>query len=180
MRFERSSSSASSRATHLERIISMRLLSFVILLALACGRGEAARGPGDSVGARAAAAPAAQRDSGAGRATTDTGRAGPVAEPGIVRGLYVNRFAAQSAVRMRQLIAVADSTEINAFVIDLKDEFGLNYRSADSSIAKNAGSHGAVKELRALLDTLKAHHILPIARMVGFQDPVAAGGDPER
>ncbi|HZK78637.1 MAG TPA: hypothetical protein VFC35_07000, partial [Gemmatimonadaceae bacterium] len=38
-----------------------------------------------------------------------------------IRGLYVNRFAAQSTRKMRHLMAVADSTEINAFVIDVKD-----------------------------------------------------------
>jgi hypothetical protein len=40
-----------------------------------------------------------------------------------IRALYINRFAAQSSKRMKSLIAVADSTEINAFVVDLKDEF---------------------------------------------------------
>ena len=47
----------------------------------------------------------------------------------IVRALYVNRWASQSPKRMHDLIAIADSTEINAFVIDMKDEFGLNFES---------------------------------------------------
>ena len=99
--------------------------------------------------------------------------------PGIVRGLYVNRWAAQSTRRMRGLIAIADSTEINAFVIDMKDEFGLNYHSADSTVARNAGTAGSVPQLRALLDTLDKHGILTIARIVVFKDSVAARRNPD-
>jgi hypothetical protein len=61
-------------------------------------------------------------------------------ETPIVRALYVNRFAAQSPTKMRKLIAFVDSTELNGLVIDMKDEFGLNYRSADSTIRRNQGS----------------------------------------
>lgn len=100
-------------------------------------------------------------------------------ESPIVRGLYVNRFAAESAKRMRQLIALADATEINAFVIDIKDEFGINYRSADPVVQRNAGKGGVIGDLRALLDTLKAHKILAIARIVVFKDSVTARVNPQ-
>ena len=93
----------------------------------------------------------------------------------VVRGLYLNRFAAQSARKMRNLLAMADSTEINGFVVDMKDEFGLNYRSSNPEIRKYAGTtRGVVRDVRALVDSIKAHGILPIARIVAFKDPVAA------
>ena len=95
-----------------------------------------------------------------------------------IRGLYVNRFAAQSTKKMRKLIGIADSTEINAFVIDVKDEFGLNYRSADPMLQKNEGTQTKVANLKALLDTLNAHGILPIARIVVFKDSVTARVNP--
>ena len=101
------------------------------------------------------------------------------ADTQIVRGLYANRFAAQSAKRMRQLIAIADSTEFNALVIDIKDEFGLNYSSNDPSVTRNAGRAGVIPNLRALLDTLRAHRILAVARIVVFKDSVAARMNPE-
>ncbi len=106
-------------------------------------------------------------------AASGTGRLTPADVP-VVRGLYVNRWAAQSTARMKSLIALADSTEINGFVIDMKDEFGLNYSSADPKVARNAGNAGAIPRLGALLDTLHAHGILPIARLVVFKDSVAA------
>ncbi|MFI5311374.1 MAG: putative glycoside hydrolase [Gemmatimonadales bacterium] len=97
----------------------------------------------------------------------------------IVRGLYVNRFAAQSAKKMRSLIAIADSTEVNALIIDIKDEFGLNYASSDSSVSRNAGRAGVIPNLKTLLDTLRAHHILSVARIVVFKDSVTARVNPE-
>ncbi|MBI1808770.1 MAG: hypothetical protein HYR75_02625, partial [Gemmatimonadetes bacterium] len=105
--------------------------------------------------------------------------AAPAADTAIVRGLYVNRFAAQSAKRMRQLIAIADSTEVNALVIDVKDEFGLNLPSADPMLERNAGRSGVIPNVKALLDTLKAHHILAVARIVVFKDSVTARVNPE-
>src|SRR4051812_33448390 len=54
-----------------------------------------------------------------------------------VRALYVNRWASQSRKRMTKLVGIADSTEINALVIDMKDEFGLNYTTKNSEFAKN-------------------------------------------
>jgi hypothetical protein len=99
----------------------------------------------------------------------------------VVKGLYVNRFAAQSTRRMRQLIAMADTTEVNALVIDVKDEFGLNYVSAHADVNRNAGDpdKGKVRDLRALVDTLRSHGILPIARIVVFKDPWAAKANPD-
>ena len=96
-----------------------------------------------------------------------------------IRALYVNRFAAQSTKKMRHLIGIADSTEINAFVIDVKDEFGLNFASNDPMLQKNAGTQTKVANMKALLDTINAHGILPIARIVVFKDSVTARMNPE-
>jgi len=146
------------------------------------GSTRASAAPGDT-SAPPAGAPAAR--TAAPSAASAAAATPPVADstrppaPGIVRGLYVNRWAAQSTRRMRGLIAMADSTEINAFVIDMKDEFGLNYQSADSTVARNAGSAGSVPQLEALLDTLDEHGILTIARIVVFKDSVAARRNPD-
>jgi hypothetical protein len=99
--------------------------------------------------------------------------------PTVVRALYVNRWASQSKRRMTKLVAVADSTEINALVIDMKDEFGLNYKTSNPAFEKNAGLSAKLGNVKALLDTLKAHRILPIARIVVFKDSVTARARPE-
>ena len=114
----------------------------------------------------------------AGAANTSSAKVATLDSP-IVRGLYVNRWASQSRKRMAQLIAMCDRTEANALVIDMKDEFGLNYLSANPAIQRNAGASGTIRNLKALLDTLKAHHILAIARIVVFKDSVTARVNPQ-
>jgi hypothetical protein len=94
------------------------------------------------------------------------------------RGLYVFRYAV-SPKRLKHLISIADSTEINAFVIDVKDEFGLNFRPGDPLLKKNAGSQAKLTSLGAMVDTIRAHGILPVARIVVFKDSVAARLNPE-
>ena len=103
----------------------------------------------------------------------------PRADTAIVRGIYVNRWATQSPKRMRSLIALADTTEINAFVLDIKDEFGINYSSTDTLVRRSAGRGGVIPGLQPLLDTLEAHGILAIARIVVFKDSVTARANPE-
>jgi hypothetical protein len=63
-------------------------------------------------------------------------------------------------------------------VIDMKDEFGLNYKTQNPIFAKNAGSASTAR-VGALLDTLRAHQIFPIARIVVFKDSVTARVHPE-
>jgi len=145
------------------------------------GRTGTARPTADSVTATTSAG-AVQGDSSAATAAPSTApsvRPAAAADLPIIRGLYVNRFAAQSAKRMRKLIAIADSTEINAFVIDVKDEFGLNIPSQEPLLQKNAGKAGVIPNVRQLLDTLKAHDILAVARIVVFKDSVAARANPD-
>ena len=99
--------------------------------------------------------------------------------PATVRALYVNRWATQSREKMRKLIAIADETEINGLVLDLKDEFGLNFASKDSAVARNAGRSGTIPHLKELIDTLHAHGLVVVARQVTFKDSVAARVNPQ-
>ena len=162
---------------------------------------NAPNGEGGSAGGSAAAKPVATTDSTASVSTVSSGvdtsvktsvdtsvttgnnrTIAPIdvdKEFPIVRALYVNRWASQSPKRMKEIITIADETEINAVVIDMKDEFGLNYHPSNATWARNAGNAGAIRNLPALLDTLRAHKILPIARMVVFKDSVTARVHPE-
>lgn len=160
----------------------MRSILFASLAALACEPNASARASQLATAGTAPAQPSATTspaDSTAkarSQTAPDTARR---ADTAIVRGLYVLRWAAQSPARMKKLIAIADSTEINALVIDIKDEFGLNYRSTDTLVARNAGNAGIIPNLRAMIDTMKAHGIVPIARIVVFKDSVAARLNPQ-
>jgi len=96
-----------------------------------------------------------------------------VPRPDSVRALYVNAWAAGSRSRMAQLIAIADSTEINAFIIDVKEsDTYLAYTGTKIPLALEIGAdkRPATTWLPALIDTLQAHGIYPIARIVVFKD----------
>jgi hypothetical protein len=105
-----------------------------------------------------------------------------VPRPDSVRALYVNAWAAGSRSRMRELIRVADETEINAFVIDLKEsDTYLTHDSTGIALAREIGAdqRPGSKWLPELVDTLKAHGIYPIARIVVFKDRMLAEKKPE-
>jgi len=162
----------------------MRFPALLLIPMLACEQ-AASRAPDRSHQPATTNAPATALVAASAADTTPvapTGSAEVIAlqkEPRPIRALYINRFAAQSSKKMQHLIAIADSTEINAFVIDIKDEFGLNWHSSDPLLQRNEGKMGKVANLPALVDTLRAHGILPIARMVVFKDSVAARNNPD-
>jgi hypothetical protein len=95
--------------------------------------------------------------------------------PSAVKAIYVNAWVFGSP-RLWQLVHLADQTEINAFVIDVKDDTGcLLYPSAVET-AQEIGANRCVrtKDVRARLDTLLVHGIYPIARIVVAKDPLLA------
>jgi hypothetical protein len=105
-----------------------------------------------------------------------------VPRPDSVRALYVNAWAAGSRARMAELIRVADETEINAFIIDIKEsDTFLTYDKTAIPLAKEIGSdqRPASTWLKRLVDTLQAHSIYPIARIVVFKDRMLAEKKPE-
>lgn len=104
-----------------------------------------------------------------------------VPKPRAVRGLYVNAWAAGSPRKMAKLMALADSTEINAFVIDVKDVTGyVSYRTG-VALARQIGADRdiRIRDIRGLLDQLRERGIYPIARIVVFKDPLLARKKPE-
>lgn len=121
-----------------------------------------------------------------GFAPSDTSRAARlsrrVARPDSVRALYVNAWASGSRSRMENLIRIADETEINAMIIDIKEsDTFLSYSETKIPLALEIGAHTrpATKWLPALIDTLNAHGIFSIARIVVFKDRMLAEKKPE-
>lgn len=100
-----------------------------------------------------------------------------VPRPAVVRGLYVNRWAAIGQ-RMWELIDVAKRTEVNALVIDVKDDRGFVLYRSRVPLAREIGADTnrpmTHERLRAILDTMRANGIYPIARIVVAKDPLLA------
>ena len=101
--------------------------------------------------------------------------------PEHVRGIYLNAWTAGSWGRRGRLIELARRTEINSFVIDIKDATGYVSHRSRVPLATEVGAVDEVriKDLPALLTQLEEAGIYPIARIVVAKDPLLAGGRPD-
>ncbi|HUE95499.1 MAG TPA: putative glycoside hydrolase, partial [Longimicrobiaceae bacterium] len=156
----------------------LSLAALLLVAASSCGEGNSNIGANESLPYSAADTLAAE---------TDTVPAAPVVAtapreraPGQIRGLYLNAYASGSRTRLPRLLAVAETTEINAFVIDVKDERGIRYDTG-IELARELALDGEVtiRDLAALADTLEAHGVYAIARIVVFNDPILSEARPE-
>lgn len=100
--------------------------------------------------------------------------------PDAVRGVYVTGNSAGGA-RFNDLLKLLDKTDLNAMVIDIKDDFGeLTYMPADDSPLKPLDIGKAfMKNPREVLEVLEEKEIYPIARVVVFKDTALAEAKPE-
>jgi hypothetical protein len=161
----------------------VRLLPLLaaFLLLPACGRGEAETATRGAAADTARLATVDTAQPAAAQAET-VGRTDIMARvPAQIRGIYLNAYAAGSPTRLPRLLAMADSTEINAFVVDVKDEKGLHYRGSQIALANELAQPGelTIRDLKAFTDTLRARNVYSIARVVVFKDPILSKAHPD-
>jgi hypothetical protein len=103
------------------------------------------------------------------------------ARPEHIRGIYLNAWAAGSTRRVAALLELARRTEINTFVIDIKDASGYVSHRTAVPLASEVGATGEirVRDLPGLLWRLHEEGVYPIARIVMVQDPVLAAARPD-
>jgi hypothetical protein len=150
-------------------------IAFLFVLVACQHGGDASPGTGEIVtqGAPGASSTARSADAVKPRAIVR------VPAPDTLRGLYVNRWAALGR-KLTDLIGVAKRTEVNALVIDVKDDRGFVLYRSNVPLAREIGADTAdghwmsSAKLRAVLDTMIAHDIYPIARIVVAKDPLLA------
>ena len=91
-----------------------------------------------------------------------------------VKGIYVTAYSAGGA-RMSTLLDLIDRTELNAMVIDIKDDNGfITYKTDNPELTELGTPQPFIKDVGKLMETLKEHEIYPIARIVVFKDSVLA------
>ena len=107
-----------------------------------------------------------------------------------VKGIYVTGPKAGSG-GMEDLIRLVDETELNAMVIDVKnDEGNLTFRLTNEEIPQDIPVLDRISEMQAgiryirdiqtMMQELKDHNIYTIARIVCFKDPILAWVNPYR
>ncbi len=98
---------------------------------------------------------------------------------GGLRGIYVSGWIAGESKRFEELVSLIDRTELNAMVIDIKDD-GLVSYDVDVPLAHEVkASRKMIRHIEERVATLKAHGIFPIARVACFRDTVLAKAHPE-
>ncbi|MDD5900112.1 MAG: putative glycoside hydrolase [Lachnospiraceae bacterium] len=99
-----------------------------------------------------------------------------------VKGIYVNTayLGRGDYPTLDELIALVDETELNAMVIDIKDDVGNILFDSDNPLVNDMNAEVAhIKDLSAFIAKLKEHDIYCIARIVAFKDQVATKKKPE-
>lgn len=96
-----------------------------------------------------------------------------------VRGIYVPIDSLVDPDQFAKIIELINNSELNAVVIDIKDDYGAITTRFDTDnplILENTVEYLEIKEI---LQTLEVHQIYPIARIVAFKDNLLAEAKPE-
>lgn len=102
-----------------------------------------------------------------------------VKEPVKVKGIYVTGPVAGTD-KMDELIALVEETELNAMVIDIKNDMGVvTYKMQSETVLEIESGVAYVQDMEALVQKLKEKDIYLIARIVAFKDPYLAEKKPE-
>lgn len=120
-------------------------------------------------------------------AKTESGALEPISissvsrpKPVKVKGIYVSAYVAGTEGRMDEILEQMEDTELNAVVIDLKDDEGRITCEMDSPLVNEIGSSRIlIGDMPGLLQKLRDRGIYPIARVVAFRDPYLAEQKPE-
>lgn len=98
--------------------------------------------------------------------------------PDAVRGIYVTGHSAGGS-RFEQLIDLIENSDLNAMVIDIKDDWGnITFQvDEDSPYAEFAKNY--ISDPEQMMKVLEEKQIYPIARIVAFKDTVLAERRPD-
>ncbi len=99
--------------------------------------------------------------------------------PRIVRALHVAGWVAASEAGWAEMLSLAQTSAVNALVVDIRNENGLIYH--DSSVAEVAAIGARAKETFDLAARVAQAHeagLVVITRIVTFQDPIAGWARP--
>ncbi|MDZ7836744.1 MAG: putative glycoside hydrolase [Actinomycetota bacterium] len=98
-----------------------------------------------------------------------------------VKGIYVTANSAGLEQRFQDFMDMIDATELNAMVIDVKNDHGVMAYPSEIEIVKEVMEDyfEPIRDIRNLLLRLEEKNIYPIARIVVFRDPHLSQFHPE-
>jgi hypothetical protein len=97
--------------------------------------------------------------------------------PEMVRAIYVSASAAADPATLDSIITLVNETELNAVVVDIKEDYIWYDTSVDFFLDANAVN--PIYDAGEVLQKFKDNGIYTIARLVVFKDPVVAENRPD-
>jgi hypothetical protein len=102
-------------------------------------------------------------------------------EPFVVKGLYLSSYGIASKTLREAALASVELNNLNALVIDIKGDRGFIPFQVDLPLAQEIGAQKLVliKDIKALVGSLKEKGLYLIARIVVFKDDPLAAAKPQ-
>jgi hypothetical protein len=100
--------------------------------------------------------------------------------PSVIRSVYVTGWSAGSQKYNTYLRSLFNTTQINAVVVDIKDNEGFVSYNTGASKAREYGAYvGQVHNINTLVNDFHTQGIYVIGRIVLFEDPILAKARPD-
>ena len=96
-----------------------------------------------------------------------------------VKSLYATALTVANTESWNGLLEIADTTEVNAMTIDLKDSSGFVFYETKVQLAHDIGAVNPLYDPVAKIQEMKDRGIYTIARIVVFEDPILAEQRPD-
>lgn len=103
-----------------------------------------------------------------------------VKTPEAVKAIYMTSCASSLKSFREKLVHIANTTEVNSIIIDVKDYSGtLTFFSENQILSGTTGKGCRTRDLREFIGELHRNGIYAIARITVFQDPYYTHAHPE-
>jgi hypothetical protein len=97
------------------------------------------------------------------------------------KALYLTVYGESSTIIRGEALKLVDETELNALVLDMKGDRGVIPYKSDIALASAIGAQSLIliKDIRGLIQSLKAKGIYTIARIVVSKDNILGSSRPD-
>ena len=103
-----------------------------------------------------------------------------ITTPHPLKAVYMTSWIAGTPKLREKIVKLIHETELNAIVIDIKDDTGrISFPVTDPYLQKIGSSDPRIKDLEEFLDELHSKNIYVIGRVAVFQDPYLVRARPD-
>lgn len=99
-----------------------------------------------------------------------------------IKALYLTFWGASgNSMTMKKIFKIIENTEVNAIVVDIKNEYGSLLYKTSFEQANSYGAHEqrTNRNIARFMKMMKDRNIYTIARIVTFKDEIQASNNPE-